>query len=393
MRMSSSPALLSLCFAVLKRMLESKSYFMSIERNPVIARLLKSTFYAQFCAGETKTEARQTMATNRELLGYDAIMLEFALEVLGGKAPTAAETAKEIETWRKGMLQSIEIAKEGDFVGLKWSGLGRAALQLLKEQKDPSPEMLAAITAACDAAAAKNVTLLPGAEEEVTNIGLEKWCLDLQRKYNTAGRAVVYTTYQCYLKGISARLAQHLEAASKEGFVAGVKLVRGAYLASEPRELIWETKEGTDACYDACADAVLRREWNPSVAPSEQSTPFPDVNIILATHNATSIQKAQQIRAQQLFKMAPDSLPRLAYIQLLGMADELSQELVLNPAKAADPQARTVKCMTWGTTTECLNFLLRRASENKEAAMRTEETRRAMGLELWRRTKGVFGLA
>lgn len=55
--------------------------------------------------------------------------------------------------------------------------------------------------------------------------------------------------------------------------------------------------------------------------------------------------------------------------------------------------AKVVKCMTWGTTTECLNFLLRRASENKEAALRTEDTRKAMGKELWRRLRGVFGLA
>ena len=92
---------------------------MSIERNPVLAQLLKSTFYAQFCAGENQQEVRQKMAASRELLGYDAIMLEFALEVLGGATPTPEETAKEIETWRKGMLESIEIAKEGDFVGLK----------------------------------------------------------------------------------------------------------------------------------------------------------------------------------------------------------------------------------------------------------------------------------
>lgn len=47
----------------------------------------------------------------------------------------------------------------------------------------------------------------------------------------------------------------------------------------------------------------------------------------------------------------------------------------------ADTQAKVVKCMTWDTTTECLNLLLRRASENKEAALRTEDTRRATGAE------------
>lgn len=275
----------------------------------------------------------------------------------------------------------------------RWSGLGRHALHLLKTQQDPTPEMWSAIITACDAAATKHVALLPGAEEEATNPGLEKWTLRLQKKYNTRGRAILYTTYQCYLKSIPGRLAQHLETAQKEGYIAGVKLVRGAYLASEPRELVWENKEGTDACYDACAEAVLKREWTDKVAPSMPGIPFPEVNIVLATHNIASVEKAKKIRAAQLLSSPPESLPRLAYAQLQGMADEISQELVQNPGKQADIQAKVVKCMTWGTTTECLNFLLRRASENKEAAMRTEDTRRAMGTELWRRMKGAFGLA
>jgi hypothetical protein len=203
----------------------------------------------------------------------------------------------------------------------------------------------------------------------------------------------MYTTYQCYLKAIPDRLAQHLEMASKEGYIAGIKLVRGAYLFSEPRELIFEGKEGTDACYDACADAVLRRQWTDRVAPSQPSTPFPDTNIVLATHNLPTITKAQRIREQQLLSSPPESLPRLSYIQLLGMADEISQALVQNPGMKADVQGRVIKCMTWGTTTQCLNFLLRRASENKEAALRVDGTKRAMGAELWRRMKNAFGLA
>ncbi|KAF2002129.1 FAD-linked oxidoreductase [Amniculicola lignicola CBS 123094] len=394
-RMSSSPALLTLLFNILRRMLDSKSYLMSIERNPVLSKLLKGTFYAQFCAGETPSEVAFKAAAAKTDLGYDGIILEFALEVLGGAEPTAEETAREIETWKKGMLASIDVAREGDFVGLKWSGLGRHALHLLKTQQPATPAMWSAITSACDAAAAKGVVLLPGAEEEVTNPGLEAWNLLLQKKYNTPdrGRATVFTTYQCYLKGISARLAQHLATAQKEGYIAGVKLVRGAYLASEPRGLIWETREGTDACYDGLAEAVLTQSWTAAL-PSPPTTPaahFPAVNIVLATHNAASLQKARAIRSQQLLSATPSSLPRLTYAQLQGMADEISQALVQSADKKADVQSSVVKCMTWGTTTECLNFLLRRASENKEAAMRTEDTRRAMGREIWRRVRGVFG--
>jgi len=100
-------------------MLDSKSYLMSIEKNPVLSQILKKTFYAQFCVGEKKAEVVANTTFAREVLGYDGILFEYALEVLGGTTPTPAETAQEIEVWRKGMLQSVEMAKEGDFVGLK----------------------------------------------------------------------------------------------------------------------------------------------------------------------------------------------------------------------------------------------------------------------------------
>lgn len=277
----------------------------------------------------------------------------------------------------------------------RWSGLGRHALHLLQHQQDATPEMWAAITAACDAAAAKGVCLLPGAEEEATNPGLEKWTLALQQKYNTPayGRALVYTTYQCYLRGIPARIATHLERASKHNYIAGVKLVRGAYLNSEAAGVCFDTKQGTDACYDACAATVLRRTWSAPISPATPNTPFPAVNIVLATHNLHTIHAAKAIRATQLLAADDAStLPRLTYAQLQGMADEISQSLVQDPTMAADVNASVVKLLAWGSMTECLNFLIRRAAENKEAGFRTEDTRKAMGAELGRRVKGFFGL-
>lgn len=101
----------------------------------------------------------------------------------------------------------------------------------------------------------EDVSILPGAEEEVTNLGLEKWTIALQKKYNTPeqGRAVLYITYQCYLRGIEQRTSHHLATASRHGYIAGVKLVRGANLSSKPKALTFDTKKDTDANYDACA--------------------------------------------------------------------------------------------------------------------------------------------
>jgi hypothetical protein len=79
------------------------------------------------------------------------------------------------------------------------------------------------------------------------------------------------------------------------------------------------------------------------------------------------------------------------------MADEVSCELV-HAGTAGDgekkvdiPQA--YKYLVWGTTGECMKYLLRRAQENKDAVQRTREGRDAMAGELVRRVKKAIGMA
>lgn len=273
------------------------------------------------------------------------------------------------------------------------------ALQLLKQQKPPTAPMDDAMREVCSAAAAKNISLLPAAEETTTTPTIDAWSLNLQRDYNRHGTSVVYNTYQAYLKSTPAQLAKHLCAAKTEGFTLGVKLVRGAYLASEPRSAIWPDIEVTHAAYDSLAAALLRKEFMGLLQPLHGSDAFrfPDVNLVLATHNAASARKAQAIRTQQTANK--EELVPLAYAQLQGMADEVSCELIQAGKAAAAKDAQMVdvprayKCTTWGSMEECLNYLLRRAAENKDAAGRTAESRAAMSRELKRRFKGVFGMA
>jgi hypothetical protein len=99
-------------------MLESKSSLLNPERNLALRWLFKRTFYGQFCAGENKQEVQRT-AERLKRMGYSGIILEYALEVLEGEVPTRAETAKEIEVFRNGMLETIEMASPGDFIGMK----------------------------------------------------------------------------------------------------------------------------------------------------------------------------------------------------------------------------------------------------------------------------------
>lgn len=261
----------------------------------------------------------------------------------------------------------------------------------------------------CDAAAAKNVALLPGAEEEITNAGIDTWTLDLERQYNRieSGQTIMYNTYQVYLKSTPEKLAHHLADAQKHGYTLGVKLVRGAYLASEPPSQVCSSKAETDRVYNSIAESLLRRQYGDVLqpAPGVDGGNFPQVSLVLATHNAESVRRAQAIRNEQV--AAGEPRIKLAYAQLMGMADEVGCQLVQAGKLATTEQEsrdaygplwrkvdvhKAYKCLCWGTAGECLQFLLRRAAENKDAATRTETTRRAMAGEIRRRIRAALRL-
>lgn len=282
-----------------------------------------------------------------------------------------------------------------------------------------------AITEICDLAASRGVRLAFDAEQQALQTGIFSWTVDYMRKYNKSvptgshppfnraghrsphsidnndirfatGYAVIYCTYQAYLKAAPKVLAEHLSIARKEGFTLGVKLVRGAYLTSDPRHLIHDTKAETDACYDGLAESIIKQQYGPILQPTagEANQPFPAVNLVLACHNLASVRKAEAIRNLQLLRGEPRI--DMIHAQLQGMADEVSCELLQAGWDAGSlatgvETPRAYKYLVWGTTGECMKYLLRRAQENKDAVQRTKEGRDAMVVELWRRMKSVFG--
>lgn len=355
--------------------------------------LLWETFYKQFCAGETEAQVTKRCRELRNQ-GYAGVILEYAPEVT---ADAEGNEKEDVAFWRKGMMDSVHMAEPGDFIGLKWSGMGPAAMRKMKEDSEPNERMSEAMHAVCKAATEKGIQLLPAAEETWSLTGFLNWSLSMQRIYNVNGKAVVYNTYQAYLKQTPGNVAKHLAIAKKEGFTLGVKMVRGAYLETDVRDKIFPTIEDTHACYDGISSALIQRQYNDTLKPaeSELDQAFPHINVVLATHNADSVLKAYTLRNEQLAR--GEELTTLTFAQLQGMADEVSCALIASAkANADDPKAvkeRVFKCTTWGPLYDCLHYLLRRAAENKDAAGRTHETRDAMRVEIWRRFKGVFGLA
>lgn len=398
---SSSQLLLPPSLSIMSLLASSHNPILNPDKNPLLRFFIKRTFYAQFCAGVSYGEVERTIDGLKDL-GFSGVILGYAREIVLNDEQLASLTScdgpnveecvrTEIKPWEEGTIETVNLAKPGDFVALKFTGAGRLAMADLQNRALPSPALARAIDAICARAVSRGVRLLFDAEQAAIQPGIDDWTLSYMRKYNTKpGHAYIYGTYQAYLKSCPATLASHLKAAQEDSFTLGVKLVRGAYLGSDPRHLIHDTKENTDACYDGIAESVLSRQWNDTLAGT---TEFPQASLILASHNADSVRKAREICEYGGAKT------EISFAQLMGMADEVSCELLPTSGKrglAAVPDRRSVqayKYLVWGSTGECMKYLLRRAYENRDAVQRTKAGRDAMWWELVRRFKGIFGSA
>ncbi|KAK1547863.1 proline dehydrogenase [Colletotrichum paranaense] len=401
---SSSPILLPPSLWLMSVLAHATNPLLNPDKNPLLRFFLKKTVYAQFCAGETPAEVGRTIKGLKDI-GFSGVILGYAKEValtnaqkkeLGAcsQGKIAEECIRnEIIPWATGTLKTVRLAEPGDFVALKFTGAGRQALDSLAERLPRSAALTDAINSVCSLASERGVRLLFDAEQASLQPVIDDWTMEYMRKYNTAPRqALVYGTYQAYLKSTPETLSRHLRVAREEGFTLGVKLVRGAYIGTDPRHLIHETKEGTDACYDSIAESLLKKQWGNVL---QGDLRMPSISLIIASHNAESVRRARKICIDG------EACTEVVFAQLQGMADEVSCELVcptgsgnMRERKRAESQAiEAYKYLVWGSTGECMKYRLRRAHENRYAVQRTRSGRNAMFSELVRRMKSSIGVS
>ncbi|KAI3401426.1 hypothetical protein diail_11510 [Diaporthe ilicicola] len=395
---SSKKALLIPCLKILSFLSQpGRGYLFNVERNPLVHALLKKTFYNQFCAGETPQETRQCVRHLKDL-GFSGVILTYAREtVFDHKSARAgiqgvAEPkntplsdpvfCKHIDEWRIGTLATIELVENGDYLALKLSGAGPIVTEAFAAGRPAPQQFTDALEEICAECKTRSIRVIVDAESQHFQKGIAAATLEAMRKFNRDGSAVVYNTYQAYLKRTPEVIAQHLEAASKDGFTIGLKLVRGAYILSDDRSLIHDTKQDTDDAYNGIARGALQQQIGEFGA--EGGKPFPSVNLFLASHNRESVLGAHRLHQERVRKGLP-TVP-VGYGQLHGMSDEVSFSLL---AEKSGPTSgpEVYKCSTWGSMGECLGYLLRRAVENRDAVLRTTDEYTALKSEAWRRLK------
>lgn len=198
-------------------------------------------------------------------------------------------------------------------------------------------------------AASCGTKLLIDAEHQKYQPAIDSLVLELQQKFNAkeiTDHPVIFNTYQCYLKDMPEWLMTDLKRAEHFSFHFAAKLVRGAYMVYECEQASRLKIDSPihDQCYDDTIELLFRY----------RAKSGPGTEIMIATHNKKSIEKAVDLMAE----LGLDPKDEAAHFaQLYGMSDNLTFTLGQHGYNA-------FKYLPYGQVEEVMPYLLRRALEN-----------------------------
>ncbi len=199
----------------------------------------------------------------------------------------------------------------------------------------------------CETATASKVIVFIDAEDRCMQDVFDKITEKMMEKYNR-DYAVVFNTFQMYLKDRLQYITRLIEGAEQKKYVPGIKLVRGAYVEKEKEKAlkegkvspVFDTKQETDDSFNKAVELCLRE--------------FKKVDSCIATHNNDSTIHA--INCINKYNIT-DHYSKVRFSQLYGMSDNLTFNLSKNGYNSS-------KYLPYGEVKKAIPYLIRRSEEN-----------------------------
>ena len=340
-----------------------------------IKGIIRNTIFKQFVGGETLVETipvAQMLAEH----GVDVI-LDYGVEGKEGEESFDHATQVFID-----VINHAASQKNIPFISIKVTGLAsHELLQTLHEAPrlrsgihDNEMEQAAwdrvreRMYAICEAAAEKNIGVLVDAEESWIQDPIDRLTMEMMAEFNKQ-KAVVFNTIQLYRHDRLHFLRISHQIAEAQGFVLGLKLVRGAYMEKERavaleknrQSPIQISKEATDADYDEAVRFCMDHIHSTAV--------------IIASHNEQSNLLGAKLLDEM---MLPHNHPHVHFSQLYGMSDTITFNL-------AKEGFNVSKYLPFGPIQDVIPYLMRRAQENTSVSGQTGRELLQLKRELARR--------
>jgi len=335
------------------------NFFLSI--GLPVKGIIKATIFKHFCGGETIAECEQTIQQLHS--GKVGTILDYSVEGEEEEAVfdfTCEEIIRTIERGAGDTRIPITV--------FKVTGIGRFGLL---EKLNLKQELTSIETAEfekvakrcekiCRTAFERNVPVMIDAEESWIQDTIDGMALNMMRLFNRKS-IIVYNTYQMYRHDkLDSLKTDHLTA-ENEGFILGVKMVRGAYMEKERKRA---AEMGYPSPIQSGKDAS-DRDYDDSLKYSVDH--IERIAFVCGTHNEQSCRLLAQLLDDRGIK---HDHPHVYFAQLLGMSDNLSFNL-------SDAGYNVAKYVPYGPVKAVMPYLFRRAQENTSIA---GQTSRELGL-------------
>lgn len=326
-----------------------------------IKGIVKATVFRQFCGGESVEECQ--LQIDRLAEGNVQAILDYSVE---GKAEEA-DFDRTLET----TLDTIRFAQNNPGVpfgvfkptgvgAIEWYEKVSLKQELSAEESESWARVLARWEKIFMLASEMKIPVMIDAEESWIQPVVDELAFGFMAKYNTQ-TPIVYNTAQLYRHDRLEQLKIALARAKAEGFIYGVKIVRGAYMEKERKRAeakgytdpIQPNKAATDRDYNAALELILSN--------------LEHMAVVVGTHNEASIELAATLMTKH--SIAFDS-QRVYVAQLFGMSDHIS-------FNAANSGLNVAKYLPFGPVKDVLPYLIRRAEENTSVE---GQTGRELGL-------------
>merc|ERR550517_96907 len=250
---------------------------------------------------------------------------------------------------------------------------------LTEEEGEQFKNMLSRMNTLFSAAKELDVRVMVDAEQTYFQPAISRITMEMMKKYNTQ-KAIVFNTYQCYLKDAYKMLLLDVEQANRENFFFGAKLVRGAYMEQERERAgvlnypdpINENFDATTEMYHKCLLECMRR-----IKELKELEQPKKLGIMVASHNEDTVRFAIE-KMKQLDIKPEDKV--ICFGQLLGMCDQLSFPL-------GQAGYSVYKYVPYGPVNEVLPYLSRRARENSGILTKLEKEKKLLRRELVSRVR------
>ena len=346
-----------------------KALEFSLKLRLPILFLVKGTVFEQFCSGESLDESFKTVERlyEKNVKSY----LHYSVEGLENEESYDSSMSEVINS-----IKFVANKKILDFTVFKPTAI--ASSKILQKVSENKPlnineqelfeRILNRFDTICNMAQKKGVKVLVDAEESWIQDSIDEIVLRMMIKYNKQ-ETIVFNTSQMYRHDRLEYLEKLKNTAKKEGFLIGIKLVRGAYIEKENKRAlknnylspICSSKELTDLNFNKGASFIL---LNLNI-----------FSLFSGTHNEESIYKI--IDLMKSYKI-DNGNQKIWFGQLYGMSDNISFNL-------ANEGFNAIKYLPFGPIKEVIPYLIRRAEENTSVKGQTSRELELIKTELKRR--------